>query len=374
MLITGLLLVVAQQTPMQAALTAMPMWEDAGSEAARIVMRKNESGFGGQTSGAAPAQYADVPKEYSHIEICLYPANATAGKPTFAKREQQFPVAELFLGEGQGLRWYGSGPIFYLDELSDKLKLKGGDDRLGLLSDGLLSKDGRAHTYGERLATKGDEALPHIRKAIDRADDHSLHACIYPIGLIQTTSAEKMLIELYAGERTRDAAAAALSYIARPNARKCYFDMLRRDLHASSAARIIAKLGWKSGLPLIERAMKSVEQWSDFEAMLLAGRSLEGRPVPKDVAAAIYRLTGKNARQARLTLMNYKDVEAVAVLAIRLALSSTKGDSKSMNDSGNDLLRSLDRATVRSLLTRAVNAVRAKWHRDKLVSLLGLVR
>ncbi|MGI8923429.1 MAG: hypothetical protein ACR2HJ_05215 [Fimbriimonadales bacterium] len=375
MLIAGLLLVVAQQTPMQMVLATMLMWEDAGSESARIVLRKNESGFGGQISGGAPAQYADVPKEYSHIEICLYPANATAGKPTFAKREQQFPVAELFLGEGRGLRWHGSGPVFYLDELSDKLKLKGGDDRLRLLAEGLLSRDGHVSMgCGTRLAYKGDDALAHIRKAIDRADEQSLRACVYPLGLIETPYAERMLIELYADARTRTAAAGALSHFPRPKARACYFDMVRRDLYASSAARQIARFGWKSGLPLIEKAMRSVEHWQDYETMFFAGRSLEGRPVPKDVAEAILRLTGKDSRKARLTLKNYKDVEAVAVLAVRLALHSTKGDSKPMNDSGTELLLSLDRAVVRSMLMRAVSAVRAKWHRDKLALLLGLVR
>ncbi|MDQ2986893.1 MAG: hypothetical protein M3R13_09265 [Armatimonadota bacterium] len=375
MLIAGLIMLAAQQTPMQVALGAMPGWENAGSEAHRIVMRKNESGFGAQMAGAASAPEAQIPKEYSQIEVLLLPTDAAAVKPRFAKHEQQFPISELYLGEGDDLAWYGSGPIFYLDELSDKLKLNGGDDRLGLLAEGLLSKDGRVSSAcGIRLAQKGDDALPHISKAIDKADDQSLQACLYPIGLIETASAERQLVEFYAIDRTRPAAAVALIHVSRPNARECYFDMVRRGLHTSSAAREIAKFGWVAGLPLIERAMESVSLWQDYETMFFAMRSLEGRPLPDDVAAAIHELGGKDGHEARRTLMNYKDVEAVVVLAVCRALSAPKGKAAPANDSVRDLLRSLDRAIVRSLLTRAVTAVRAKWDRDKLTQLLDIVR
>ena len=75
-MVAGLMwvLLAAQDAPLRELQAALSTWDVVSAARAdpaqRIVLRRNEAAFGGQTSGSN-SDLSAIPKEYSHLELLL---------------------------------------------------------------------------------------------------------------------------------------------------------------------------------------------------------------------------------------------------------------------------------------------------------------
>jgi hypothetical protein len=284
------------------------------------------------------------------------------------------------MGQGMGFRWFGCTTIFWQEDLRKSLELKGGDDRIQLLIDGIYAQT----KYKDRVASGqvqlpwrlqyfGDKAIPYIDAAIkEYPDNYRGHGAVaFALGCIPSEQSTEILRSLYALEKTRrPAAKALLRQPYRKSAKKEYLDMLRRQRPVlRDAAEACVEFKWKEAIPLLQKILTNPHSWTLFPTALKAKRQLEGQPEPKEINEAVQLIiesvriptpAGQEAiEQAKKIILDSADKKAAAVTAVYLALWSSKGSTPQtiqVNEIGRDIFQKLPAKTTGKLLKSLVQS------------------
>ena len=95
--------------------------------------------------------------------------------------------------------------LYDQETLRANLKLKGGQDRLQLIAEGLAVKDAGTWTSNSLApiaANKGDVILPYLERMIEKASPENCWRLTMPLGSIDTPQATEMILRLYGQEKT----------------------------------------------------------------------------------------------------------------------------------------------------------------------------
>jgi hypothetical protein len=316
-----------------------------------------------------PSNPADYDKykfvlRYSHIDLVVLPENTqelpaqiTEKIPWLELEQEQF-VKPVYMGKGLGFEWFVNTTLYHQEYLRDKLGFVGGDDRLQLLVDGLFVEDKGSWTRNslEQLVAKaGDKALPYIRKAAEQHMNNNPGHAVGPLAYMYSEQSTQLLKSFYTLPQTREAAAYALIHEPyRASAKKEYLDMLSRQIYVRNIAEACVKFQWKEAIPVLEEVCSKPHFWGTFRDAFTAKRHLEGHPVSEDVVEAKNTLQklvwspsnidSEITQKAKQTILQYQDVDAVAVIAIDMALFNTKANSTDiarLNEVGWEILRKL---------------------------------
>ncbi|MFA6186609.1 MAG: hypothetical protein WC770_05280 [Phycisphaerae bacterium] len=327
---------------------------------------------------------------HSHIDLVVLPedkegiASLIKGKIPWMGLEQEQFVKPVYLGKGLGFEWFVNATLYHQECLRDKLGLVGGDDRLQLLVDGLFVQDKHDWTRNslEHLVAKaGDEALPYIQKAVEQHINNDPGLAVRPLAYMYSEQSTQLLKSFYALPETRDAVAYALIHKPyRKEAKVEYLDILKRQAYVSEAIEACIEFDWKDFIPILENICSKPRYWPMFRDAFIAKRHLEGHPISNDVMEAKKtllqlvwspsKIDSEILQKAKQTMLQYQDVDAVAVIAIDMALFNTKAngaDIARLNEVGWEILRKIPVQTTRKLLEFISKSFKEEYQqRDRL--------
>ncbi|MHC4715696.1 MAG: SecDF P1 head subdomain-containing protein [Planctomycetota bacterium] len=387
----------------KAALAAMPgpRWEVDrfdrkpsltvdGRQGSRLVLRRGHKQYQDlplrqrAPYSAEELRNARFVMRYRHVELAVFPGGPLAGEAagklswTEWQDEPAYFKKVVHLGEGLGLSWYAKAAIFDQERLRKALGLEGGDDRLALLTEALSIEDSGSVTRTSctyLLGAAGDKAIPYVKAAVEK---NRLKA-IRVLGHIRTDAATEYLKELYRAEATRRRAEYALIHRPyRKAAKEEYLDMLRRRRYVFQAARACVEFRWKEAIRPLEAIYLRPKSTGEFEVAFRAKRTLEGRPVPAEIDNAQKELkrsayakappTREALAAAKAALVESKDTEAAAVIAIRLALYGAKASRdrvEAVRKIGREVLRGLPRRQTEEIVLRLARSLEANPSRKR---------
>ena len=277
-----------------------------------------------------------------------------------------------FLGRGHGWAWFGYMPIYEWILLQRELNLEGGDDPLGAAARGLAVEDSGSMTANSAeamLVQAGTNALPYLKPLLTAGStlDRALRT------LAQIPGVEATILLIRSAESTdHDVASRARRLLAgypRAEAEDMYFQQLSADAGRVrvdlllSACEKVNKARLAKHLPKVMASPKSVREYRHaFEL----SRSIRGKKIGDELLAAEEAIktcgygSGTNFSQsgvdaAAKTLIESKDVDAAACLALSLAVATTKGDWRAANKAGVTVLKALPKSRGQEL-ARTVRA------------------
>ncbi|MCA9138878.1 MAG: hypothetical protein KDB00_19035 [Planctomycetales bacterium] len=326
----------------------------------RITLRRTWKEYTSPPQQKAEFNEDTGPFEMKHEdwEFVLIPADpkpvATnlASKIPWQKSNSPFFTRDVCMGEGQGFVWYTRGTLFGQEFVREKLKLTGGEDRIGLLIDGIQVEDTNtmtANSCQSAVAHFGDAAVVAIENAVANSNDpNATLKLIASLRYIQTDKSTQLMLNLYrsAQDDVRTAAAYALVHQPfRPAAKEAYFDMLRRHQRVYESCRACRQFHWKDALPLMNDLIDRPANLRELSFTIPTRRTLQGNPIPQvllDAQEAI-RSAGDNIdaeveRQLQI-LVDSDDSEAARLIAIELATYVRKGSSRRTNEIGIQILK-----------------------------------
>ncbi len=268
---------------------------------------------------------------YGYLELVRVPASRDAGLTgdsyEWSNRASYHHVETALLGwDAEGEAWLGRGPIGTLYTVSRQLSLQGGDDMLALLAKGMGVEDpghSTANSCIGILARQGDDAVPYLESALKTRNPQLVWSGAIVLGAIQSDRATELLLQLYAGEETRDAGAYGLvrpPY--REKAHDVYLDLLKRGKYMSQAEAACVQFGWKDALPVLSGVMASTTDFAQYLGAFYTVRALEGKPVPdelRDMKINVAR-GQQDVAEAKRMLLASTDSEAARVAALELAI------------------------------------------------------
>ncbi|MCP4612773.1 MAG: hypothetical protein GY845_29100 [Planctomycetes bacterium] len=324
--------------------------------------------------------------KYSHVDLVLFPLDEDLSVDIkenipWDDVEQQHFVKPVNMGQGMGFTWFGRTAISLQEDLRQKLGLKGGDDRLQLLTEGLGIVDGTASAAAEHLARFGEKAIPYIQDALRKYDGKypEYGYAISALAQMPGKQSTEILRSLYASDKTRGSAALALIYQPyRKAAKKEYLDMVRRQQYLLEAAEACVEFQWKEAIPILQKICDEPSPWDRFSAAFKAKRELQGQPIPRDVEEAgqflrklVYYLrtppSQESIQRAKKTILDSADREAATVIATNLAIFDAKAPSnriKAVNEVGWEILRTLPEETVRNVLEHVIQGFREEYQQS----------
>ncbi|NQU19976.1 MAG: hypothetical protein HQ567_01740 [Candidatus Nealsonbacteria bacterium] len=330
--------------------------------------------------GRPPGDFITV---YTYAEFVLFPAGEELPPEVCEKIPWQDVTQEHFvkavdLGTGRGLRWFGRMPLYWQEFLRDKLKLQGGDDRLALLTEGLFVEDKGGMTANSMmglLGKHGDRAFPYIEAALAGHADKAPWKAIHALSYVQGDRSTALLKKLFSSDDERLSRPAAYALINRPfreSAQAEYFEMLRQQLYVQYAAAACVEFHWAEAAAPLRAVCEKPKTWGNFRAAWEARRTLEDRPVSKELKDAEQAIrdaahsTAPAEQQAfdraKQRLMKLPDKEAVTVTAVALSIYQTKASRdrvQRVQQAGREILRSLPADDVKNLLTTLVEGMKA---------------
>lgn len=312
----------------------------------------------------------DWESRYEDWELALFPTHAGKASPELRSRipwqksNSQYHTRDVCIGEGHGYVWFTRGTIYYQDSVRTKFGLRGGDDRLQILTDGTTVVEPSAHTAGSckyLLAQAGDAALPYIDAAVQRLQ-HSQNELktwhlIGTLAGIRTDSATEMLITLGNSDisNIRRAAEYALIHGAlRKPAKLLYYRMLKNHRYFDHICKAIVDYEWKDALPLLREVQEEASAFREYRVLCETRRAIEDDPVSQTLldAEKSVRLisrrdreeaTNREIERAGKVLVESEDAEAASLIALSIALTRFKGTNEELRAAGRTILRSRPR-------------------------------
>ncbi|MBI5091299.1 MAG: hypothetical protein HZB26_02525 [Candidatus Hydrogenedentes bacterium] len=213
-------------------------------------------------------------------------------------------VRQVYLGDGFGYRWYANANMGVEDDVRTKLALTGGDDRVTLLEDWANSSrqdDYSRNSALSRMARAGepDKAAAFLENSLSHAESvrGGRSNDIGMLGRIPGERATRILLQLYRSSVMEDVQEATLSLVPPPfrvEAKEVYLAMLEHPEAWPEAFDTVAEFGWKDAEPIVQEACMSPLTVQVYRHAYAALRTLEGRPVTKELpeaAALIARLS-----------------------------------------------------------------------------------
>jgi beta-lactamase regulating signal transducer with metallopeptidase domain len=365
----------------------------------RLVLRRTWKEFTNPPQQAAPrpddlaGPFELRHEDWEFVLIPVRPAKAPDAIKNQIKWNQShspYYTRDVCLGEGWGYVWFTHGTLFGQEFARETLHLVGGDDRIQLWIDGLQVEDFGTNTANSCLyggGKFGDRALPYIEKTIEKAQKHDdLWRVVGSLGFIQTDRATDLLVRLFDSKNDdiKRAAEYALIHVPyRKAAKHAYFDMLRRQSSLNHACEASVEFQWRDAIPILREVITHPRHLSYLQSAIPARRALEGQPIAHEVLDTERTLYGlmnrdrdpameKKIDAARRLLIQSNDSEAVNLVAISLAVMTTKGDQRPVNEAGIEILKSRPRQSTIAFL-KALAAGIHKEDRSKVEKLLNAV-
>ncbi|MCA9265785.1 MAG: hypothetical protein KDA60_18110 [Planctomycetales bacterium] len=350
-------------------------------------------------------EYTDVPQQKAEVQpagpfklrhadwqFVLFPDESGKAGLTAATRDRlmahitwdespsRYHNRSVFMGRGLGYLWFSRATLFDQEWVRSNFDLQGGDDRIPLLTDGLTIDDEGAMTSNScqhALAKYGDEALPYIRAAIDRAGNEKCWRVIGSLAFIRTTHATEMLLELYDRPDKELHQAAVYALVHQPyraDAKRAYVDMIRnaeRVDRVASACAAAVTFQWTEALPILETRISQPRSVRELRFTVAAQRALRAEPVPPgfdEAERAIWRLSGSDpapdvvaaSEKAKQFLVQSSDEQLANLVTLSLLDFTTKGQDEPVREYGRQILRERPRETtvqfLRDLLRRLPDA------------------
>ncbi|TWU04801.1 M56 family metallopeptidase [Stieleria varia] len=283
----------------------------------------------------------------------------------WAKNDSPYHTRDVYLGEGLGFVWYTHGTLFGQETVRSKLKLQGGDDRIGLLLDGLRFEDS-ANSCQYALAQLGDEAMPAIENAMEQSNDSTLMVRLArTLGLMQTDKSTDLLLRLYGSKSDELRNSIAYALIHRPfreKAKDAYLDMLQRHLRVYEACEACVQFDWQEALPVLNDLIDQPADLRELSHTIPARRTLQRNPIGQELLDAKQSIIkagynpGLDIAQPRKVLLDSDDTEATLLIAIELATYTSKGVSSLPNEVGVELLKSFPRPATAIYLQHLIDS------------------
>lgn len=321
---------------------------------------------------------------YNHIDLVLFSDDYQFDD----KFKQKIPWLELkkightkpvYMGTRDGFHWFINTTAEYQEEIRERLKLTGGDDRIEILLEALtLNLSGYYNDPLETLLSEyGDEAIPYIKRYIDRYTqkdpDKSLERCFYVLRRIRTDLSTQLLKDQYASPKTRQFATIALSYgTCREAAKDEYIDILKQGIYDSLTVKNIMdgciKYAWEEALPYIEGIYAKPKRWDNLLDAYLCIREFKGQPVSDELLKAYYTIRScyqndgpEDIEKAKNILVESSDTESVTLMSIGLVLQKhgAKPGVRPIcaHNAGWEVLRMLPEETAKPLVDHISKAL-----------------
>ena len=276
----------------------------------------------------------------------------------------------VYLGEGLGYSWFSKSTLFGQEAIRTRLELRGGDDRIQLLVDGLTVEDSGTATSNScqhLVARFGDVSLPYLRDAIDKAQiKGEAWRMIGSLAHIRTPQATEMLLQYYRSGNQDLHQAAVYALVHQPyraDAKSAYLDMLvhqNRTDRLASACEAVLEHHWNEALPILRERTDRPRSLRELVLTVATKRTLEGNPIAPELRQAEQTLrrvaNGHNnpvkadaISHAREVLVNSDD-EAANLVALSLMQFTTKGNSEAVRRIGLEILKRRPRASTISFL------------------------
>ncbi len=141
------------------------------------------------------------------------------------------------------------------------------------------------------LVQKGDEAVPHLEKAITNPDDRVQHYAIRSLGHINTASSRKVLIAAFASDSStiRHRSAYALAWNPHPDAEDVYIAFLSHSerFYVRYAIKALGEIKSKKALLSLKDIVAEPNGWHDYYASLCSIRKIENNELPQELSDAL---------------------------------------------------------------------------------------
>ncbi len=357
---------------------------------------------GGGQQGAAPpgTKFVPSPTHPVHTEFFAVREGQTrtlSGLPWGKYPRPFYHTERVDLGTWNGRHWFADIGLHDQATLRKKLGFQGGDDRLALLIKGLGIQDPVSVTWASTtgnaceslLGQEGAEAIPYLERAIAESPSETGVRALASLGAIQNPDATRILLNHFGNPnpKLRDAAAAGLTREPyREDARSAYLVMIEQIRFARGGAKAAIRFGWKEALPLVAKALESSDYLFVYRDLFESYRTLEGRPIAKDLFEAEGHIRGsafksagppRDVTKAKGTLMKSTDHEVVALIAFELSTFVTKADTRAVQAIGLEILNGLPRQPAIAAIRRMMNSVKndpARAHAQKILAAWGALK
>lgn len=346
--------------------------------------------------GAAPpgTKFVPPPTHPVHTEFFAVREGQTrtlSGLPWGQDPRPFYHTERVDLGTWNGRHWFADIGLYDQANLRKKLGFQGGDDRLALLIKGLGIQDPVSVTWASTtrnaceglLGQEGAEAIPYLERAIaERPSEIGVRA-LACIGAIQDPDATRILLNHFENpnQKLRDAAAAGLTREPyREEARSAYLAMIEQIRFARGGAKAAIRFGWKEALPLVAKALESSNYLFVYRDLYDSYRTLEGRPIAKELFEAERHIWGSafksagpptDVAEAKSTLGKSPDHEAVALIAFDLSTFGTKADTRDVQALGLEILNGLPRQPAIAAIRKMMNCVKSDPKRAQAQKILA---
>jgi len=341
--------------------------------------------------GTADGEKVPSVMKYSHCDLVLFPSAESVsgqmkGRIPWLDVEQEYYTVAAHLGEGDRYIWFGRTSIFTQHWLREKMGLVGGDDPLRLAAYGLTVRDDgncTANSCAEILASAGEKAIPYAEETISGGNADAVSYAFGVLGRIPGQRSTEILRTFYRSSEERLSRGAAYGLVHQPYreaAKDEYLDILRRQLYVREAVGACVRFAWTEAVPVLQQVCGKPCAWYAYRVAFEAKRELEGRPIPADAleaerlllqsAFAPKVLDAVTLEAAKARIMDSADPEAAAVIAINLALYSTKGRTNEANTVGQRIVLELPGETTRPMVSSLIQGIQNQAHRGQIAALL----
>ncbi len=313
-----------------------------------------------------------VVKGHDYLDLVLFPTSAVKhdidkDKIPWLQLAQTFYSRAFYMGKGHGYHWFANTTVYYQDIIRTSLYLSGGEDRLPILFSALDVVDQgycTAASVGALLQHVGVEDLPYIRKSIDEHMSDIPGRYISVLGYIPGDEATNLLQSLYASDNKKLADAVAHTLINKPfreAAKPQYLDMLKKDKYINEICKACIKFGWKEAVPELERLVSTPQKGYSYRNVYETLRTLQNKPVSNTLKEAEKTIMGlgntdtplpspEEIEQAKKTILTTDDKPYAAMIAALLAIYNTKANTKPVQETGLELLRSMPREDIQPMI------------------------
>ncbi len=289
-----------------------------------------------------------------------------------------------FLGQGRGYAFYGHMPIYEWTALQSQLNLRDGDDPLAAAVRALSIEDQGGMTRNSMegvLAAGGAKAIPYLKQVIATTNFARGFAIL---GYMKDREATRLLLQSATSPNPEkaDVARQMLESYPRPEAESLYLKWLDQDAGRKPVLELLracARMAPRKLAPYLPRVLASPKSVNEYCYAFEQARSIAGKSIPAELLMLEEQIehfgyaSSTNFNQAKVDqavaqILQTRDPEAAAMIALRLAVATTKGDWRAANKAGVEVLHKLPGNSGKDLIRRVENSISDSWVKEKLRS------
>lgn len=335
----------------------------------------------------------------NHIQVWLVPLHDMATSPTELKKS--LPISnnphehyreKAFVGKDHRFAWFAYAPIPQWIRMQQELELQDGDDYLAAAIRGTTIEDRGDGTRNSCLAIlggAGPTVIPYIDAAIE--DGHPQREMILRnlYGSKSKTVTQWLVRQATAeDEAVRRGARHCLIHSPRRGAMPLYQQWLSAEAgtsdvyHLLKACRAVEMPGLRDLLPQVLVSPSSVREYRlAFELQ----RELSSEDIPPAILNCEKTIrqfgyaSGKNYSQEKvdnaiIRILASNDQEAVATIALSLAIAITKGDIRPVRAAGVRILRALPDGKGMTLVSKLLRSCDDTYQKKRFEEIATALR